>query len=75
MAETLRQVLLRRPSPNGHYEEIFWIANDLARTGKRLRDDDNYVWEVIAIYGAKEFDDVDAQRAAWKRWRDVLEGH
>ncbi len=71
----LRQVLLRRPSERGNYEEVFWIANELARKGKHVRDEDGHIWEIVETYSAKSFDDVDAQRAAWKRWSDVLEGH
>lgn len=70
----LRQVLLRRPIDRGAAEFVAWISNELAILGKRVRDDDGIVWTVAATYNAKHFADVDAQRAAWKRWSDVLGG-
>jgi hypothetical protein len=73
--QMLRQVLLRRPVDNGHAEDVFWIDNTLARVGKRLRDDDGVVWTVIDTYTARPFDDLEAQRDAWKRWAEILDGH
>lgn len=71
--EMLRQVLLRRQLHDaGYSEDVFWIQNELAVVGKRVRDEEGIVWRVQEVYNAKPFSDVDKLRAAWKRWADVL---
>lgn len=70
--DMLRQVLLRRPSEHGYYEEVFWIDNAVAKAGKRVRDDDGLIWTIVEIYSARHFEDVDKLRAAWKRFAEVL---
>ena len=86
MAELLRQVLLTRRVP--HYvdglggelaheserRDVFWIDAELAKVGKRVRDEDGRVWTVAEVYNAKPFTDIEKQRAAWKRWAEVLGG-
>lgn len=69
----LRQVLLKEL--NGTKQDVFWIDNEVARVGKKVKDEDGIVWVVAEAYNAKLFDDVDKQREAWKRWSDVLDGH
>ena len=73
MAENLRQVLLRRPSDGGHFEDVFWIQVSLAKVGKRLlSEDDGHVWTVVELYNVRAFEDVEQQRQTWKRFSEVL---
>ncbi len=73
----LRQVLLRefKPEDQPRKQDVFWIENEFAKVGKKLKDDDGIVWVVVETYNAKLFKDVDKQREAWKRWADVLGDH
>ena len=72
--DLLRQVLLRRPSESGgHYEDVFWIDNRWARLGTKVKDEDGVVWQIAELYNVREFIDMEKQRAAWKRFSEVLE--
>jgi len=74
--EVLRQVLLRKPSASGGYnEDVFWIDNKLARVGKKVLGEDGAIWQIIETYNALEFEDIEKQRAAWKSFAEVLDGH
>jgi hypothetical protein len=73
--EMLRQVLLRRPTRQGHAEDVFWIDNSIAKVGKRVRDEDGVVWLVAETYSAKPFADVDLHHRTWKAFAAVLDGH
>lgn len=74
--EVLRQVLLRKPSESGGYnEDVFWIDNKLAKVGKKVVGEDGVVWQIAELYGAREFSDLEIQRGTWKRFADILEDH
>ena len=75
----LTQVLLTQ----GARQDVVWIDTEFARVGKHVVDLDmctafavtaieDHVWVVSEVYGTREFADVDKQRAAWKRFADVL---
>jgi|HubBroStandDraft_5_1064220.scaffolds.fasta_scaffold233804_1 hypothetical protein len=71
----LRQVLLRRKTDSGTQEDVFWIANELAKINNRVQDEDGIIWTVAEIYNAKSYDNIEEIYKAWKRWADVLDGH
>lgn len=82
--EVFRQVLLSRPitpyvkwmqHADGYKEDVFWIDNKLAKIGKKVKDEDGVIWTIKDVYNAKEFEDIEQQRATWKRFAEVLDGH
>lgn len=76
----LTQVILTRPSEsrleagfvNSECKDVVWIDFELAKPGKRVRDEDGRIWTVDRVYGTREFADIEKQHAAWKRWAEVL---
>ena len=72
----LTQVKLGMPitinGQSGWGQDVFWIDSQLAKVGKRVKDDEHNVWTVLEVYGTRAFIEIDKQRAAWKRWAEVL---
>lgn len=72
-SEMLRQVLLVEES--GNKQGVFWIDNDKARVGARVRDEAGKIWRVAEIYNAKSFEDIDRQIRVWAEFAETLDGH
>lgn len=69
----LRQALLVEEDGSG--QDVFWIDNDKARVGARVRDEAGKIWRIAEIYNAKSFDDVDRQICVWAEFAKTLDGH
>lgn len=72
-SEMLRQVLLVEEGGSG--QDVFWIRNEVARVGARVRDEAGKIWRVAEIYNAKPFEDVDLQIRVWAEFAETLDGY
>lgn len=72
-SEMLRQVLLVEEGGSG--QDVFWIRNEVAKVGARVRDEAGTIWRVAEIYNAKRFEDVDLQIRVWAEFAETLDGH
>lgn len=72
-----KQCILERPSKNGKYVDQAWIPASFAKIGRNLsvkNSEDEWIdgWVVTFVGGSRNFDELNLQRDAQKRWESVL---